>query len=107
MSNSSGMNTHPSGSSPFRPDLTLAYPDHLSHWKILVKWLLVIPAAFVWSFVAMAAVLAVIVAWFIILVTGKMPRGIFDFITGTNQWGYRITAYTNLMTDRYPPFSLK
>ena len=97
----------PFGQQPFPADLTLAYPDHLSHWKVLVKWLLVIPAAFVWSFVAIGALLAVVVAWFVILITGNMPRSLFDFITGANQWGYRIMAYSNLMTDRYPPFSLK
>ena len=97
----------PFGEQPFPATLSLAYPDHISHWKVLIKWLLVIPSAFVWSFVAIAALVAVVLAWFCILITGRMPRGLFDFITGANQWGYRITAYSNLMTDRYPPFSLR
>jgi len=54
----------------------------------------------------LAAAIGVFIAWWAILFTANMPRGLFDFITGANRWGYRINAYTWLMTDKYPPFSL-
>jgi Domain of unknown function (DUF4389)/zinc-ribbon domain len=86
--------------------LSLQYPDHLSRWKIFVKWLLVIPNAFVLAFVLLAAFVAAVVAFFAILITGRMPEGIFAFITGSQRWNYRVQTYVLLMTDRYPPFSL-
>lgn len=90
--------------------LDLDYPDvaqDLNRWLPLVKWLLAIPHYVVLFFLAIAAVAAVIVAWFTILVTGRYPRGIFDFVEGVLRWGLRVEAYAVLLiTDRYPPFSL-
>ena len=53
------------------------------------------------------ALLALIVAWFIILVTGRYPEGIYDFVVGVMRWSLRVEAYSILLiTDEYPPFSL-
>jgi len=97
----------PFGEGPYPLRLDLPYPAVLSRWLIFIKWLLVIPNLFVYYFVLLALLLAVFIAWWAILFTGNMPRGLFDFITGANRWGYRINAYTWLMTDKYPPFSLE
>ena len=48
------------------------------------------------------------VSWIAILVTGTHPRGLFDFVVGVGRWALRVQAYAILLvTDRYPPFSLK
>ena len=90
--------------------LNLEYPDvkrDLNRWLPLVKWLLAIPHYVILLFLGIAAVLAVIVAWFAILFTGRYPRGIFDFVEGVLRWGLRVQAYAFLLvTDRYPPFRL-
>jgi hypothetical protein len=90
--------------------LDYAYPDasrDLNRWLPLVKWLLVIPHFIVLVFLWIAAVVAVVLAWFAILFTGRYPRGMFDFIEGVMRWGQRVIAYAFLLvTDRYPPFSL-
>ena len=60
------------------------------------------------GFLSIAAVFAVVIAWFAILVTGHYPRGLFDFVVGVGRWGLRVNAYAFLLvTDRYPPFSLR
>jgi hypothetical protein len=83
------------------------YNDNLSRWMIFVKWLLVLPHIIILTFLYIAAVIVVIIAWFAILFTGRYPRGMFDFVAGTIRWWIRVQAYAHwLVTDRYPPFSL-
>ena len=90
--------------------LEIDYPDvetDLNQWMPLVKWLLAFPHYFVLFFLNIAAFFAVILAWFAILVTGRYPRALFDFVVGVGRWDLRVGAYTfMLVTDRYPPFSL-
>lgn len=91
--------------------LEIDYPDvnqDLNRWFPLVKWLLAIPHYIVLFFLGIAAFFAVIIAWFAILFTGRYPRGLFDFVVGVGRWWLRVDAYAFLLvTDRYPPFSLK
>jgi Domain of unknown function (DUF4389) len=87
------------------------YPDvprDLNRFLPLVKWLLAIPHFIVLAFLWVGVFFVVIVAWFAILFTGRYPRGIFDFVEGVVRWGQRVVAYAfTLVTDRYPPFSLR
>ena len=90
--------------------LDLPYPDaqrELNRWLPLVKWFLAIPHLIVLIALWLAAIFAVIFAWFAILFTGRYPRGLFDFVVGVGRWTNRVTAYAFvLVTDRYPPFRL-
>lgn len=91
--------------------LDIDYPDvkqDLNRWQPLVKWFLAIPHWFVLAFLVVGAVFAVLFAWFAILFTGRYPRGLFNYVVGVARWGLRVNAYMFLLvTDRYPPFSLK
>jgi len=91
--------------------LGFSYPDaerDLNRWLPLVKWLLAIPHFVVLALLSTAAVLAVLFAWVAILFTGRYPRGLFDFVEGVLRWHNRVIGYALiLVTDRYPPFSLK
>jgi len=91
--------------------LEIEYPDverDLNRWLPLVKWLLAIPHYLVLVVLGLAAFFAVVVAWFAILVTGRYPRALFDFVVGVGRWGLRVAAYAFLLvTDRYPPFRLQ
>jgi Domain of unknown function (DUF4389) len=90
--------------------LDYPYPDaqrDLNRWLPLVKWLLALPHYVVLFFLSIAALVVVIVAWFVILFTGRYPRGLFDFVEGVIRWHNRVIAYAWLLvTDRYPPFRL-
>ena len=90
--------------------LEIDYPDvkrDLNRWLPLVKWFLAIPHVIVLLILLMLALLSVAIAWFAILVTGRYPRSLFDFVVGVFRWGLRVQAYAVLfVTDRYPPFSL-
>jgi hypothetical protein len=88
----------------------LTYPETegaLNRWLPLVKWLLAIPHYIVLFFLHIGAVVAVVIAWFAILFTGRYPRALFDFVEGVLRWQNRVVAYAfTLVTDRYPPFRL-
>jgi hypothetical protein len=90
--------------------LEIDYPDverDLNRWLPLVKWFLAIPHYIVLVFLALGALVSVIIAWFAILFTGRYPRSLFDYVVGVGRWGLRVQAYAFLLvTDRYPPFSL-
>jgi len=87
------------------------YPDverDLNRWLPLVKWLLAIPHYIVLAFLMIGAVVVGVIAWFAILLTGRYPRALFDYTVGVGRWALRVQAYAFLLvTDRYPPFSLK
>jgi len=91
--------------------LEIDYPDverDLNRWLPLVKWLLAIPHYVVLIVLWLAAIVAVVLAWFAILFTGRYPRSLFDFVVGVGRWSLRVGAYAFLLvTDRYPPFSLR
>jgi hypothetical protein len=107
--------------------LEVAYPQRLSRGLALVKWwLLAIPHYVIvglftgsglwfasragyhdggWGGLGLIGILAVIAA-VVLLVTGRYPDQIFDFVLGMNRWVLRVAAYAGLMTDKYPPFRL-
>ena len=91
--------------------LEIDYPDverGLNRWLPLVKWLMAIPHYVVLFVLVLMAIVAVVLAWFAILITGRYPRALFDFVVGVARWGLRVNAYAFLLvTDRYPPFSLR
>jgi len=91
--------------------LDIDYPDtdkDLNRWLPLVKWFLAIPHYVVLFFLALGAIVSVIIAWFAIVFTGRYPRALFDYVVGVARWGLRVQAYAFLLvTDRYPPFSLR
>lgn len=80
----------------------------LGRWIWLVKWLLVIPHVIVLVGLWLAFAVLTVAALFAILVTGRYPKGIFDFNVGVLRWTWRVGyySYSALATDQYPPFSL-
>ena len=86
------------------------YPDvkqDLNRWLPLVKWFLAIPHYIVLFFLGIAAFVSVVIAWFAILITGRYPRGLFDFVVGVFRWSLRVAVYAFILTtDQYPPFRL-
>ena len=111
--------------------LEVEYPERLSHWLPLVKWLLAIPHLILvgiflggwgwgwwdwgwagnnhefWGIGAAGLVgILVFISAVVLLFTGRYPKSLFDFILGLDRWAFRVIAYVALMTDRYPPFRL-
>ncbi|MHA7293593.1 DUF4389 domain-containing protein [Arthrobacter sp. HLT1-21] len=100
----------------------VAYPEKLSHARVLVKsWLLALPhllivgvlTGSVWASSAEGGTngmsllgLLVFITAVILLFTGVYRLGLFNLIMGINRWVYRTITYVALMRDDYPPFRL-
>ena len=101
---------YPSTDEEQNAHLELPYPDverDLNRWLPLVKWLLAIPHFIVLFFLSVGVFFVAIAAWFAILFTGRLPRGLFDYMAGVLRWTNRVTAYAFVLTtDEYPPFRL-
>jgi hypothetical protein len=90
--------------------LDIDYPEvgkDLNRWMPLVKWLLAIPHYVILIILWLFALVAIVVAWFAILITGRYPRGLFNYVVGLLRWSIRVSAYMYLLvTDEYPPFGM-
>jgi hypothetical protein len=74
---------------------------------VLLRLIWVIPAYVVVYFVGIAASVVLLLAWFIVLFTGRWPEGMREFCIGYFRWNTRVQAYIFLLTDEYPPFRLE
>jgi hypothetical protein len=96
----------PFGDGAYPVTLELDYPERLSRWKIFVKLILLIPHMIILSLLGIVSYIVTLIAWWAILITGRYPQGMFNFMVGFLRWSYRVNAYAYLMTDAYPPFTL-
>ena len=104
---------------PFGSDATdektvvhVKYPETLSRGILLLRTFLgyfyvIIPHAFCLFFRVIGMYFVWFIAWWIVLFTGKYPKGMHDFVVGTLRWATRVNAYMSFLTDTYPPFSGK
>jgi hypothetical protein len=91
--------------------IEVPYPERLSRGLLIVKvffgWFFVlIPHGIVLYLLTIAVLVVSFVGWWVILITGKLPEGIHNFIVGYLRWSTRVNLYIANMTDTYPPFSL-
>jgi amino acid permease len=76
--------------------LRLPYPEakaELSRWLPLVKWLLAIPHLIILALLSIAVVAVTLIAWIVIVITGRHPMGLYDFSVGYLRWSARVYAY--------------
>jgi Domain of unknown function (DUF4389) len=69
------------------------------------RMILAIPI-FIWvALYAIVAEIAVLFAWFAVVITGKFPAGLYRFIAGFVEVEVQATAYAVLLSEPYPPFT--
>jgi hypothetical protein len=103
---------------PFGPDLGYADPgddpawfdvrrgEGLSRLAVLFRIILVIPQLIVLIFLWIAVSVIVLISFFVVIITGRWPSGLRDFVIGASRWILRVEAWFLLLADPYPPFSL-
>jgi len=98
----------PFGDMPYPASIEIADPagprDRLT---VAVRLILAIPHFIVLFFVLFGWCVTTIVAWFVIVLTGDYPQGLWAFGVGALRWLLRVQAYLLLLVDEYPPFSLE
>ena len=96
---------------PFEGDYAIhyevAYPGRVSRWRLVIwKFLTSIPHFLILLVLVLTLVVVLPIAWFAILITGSVPRGLHGYVAGTMRWGARVQAYMLSLTDQFPPFSM-
>jgi Domain of unknown function (DUF4389) len=80
------------------------YVEGRNRLTAFFRLILVIPLA-IWLYVyALVAYVAIVIAWFAIVITGRYPRGLYDFVASFTCFLARTTAYAALVCDLYPSF---
>jgi hypothetical protein len=80
------------------------YPEHVERWRPLVQWLLIWPYLIVGGVLYWLTGLLTIVAFFTVLFTKQIPRGVFELMMPGLRWSLRGNAYGYFTTRQYPPF---
>ena len=81
------------------------YVEPRSRLTTFFRGLLVLPHLVVLWLWGVGAAIAVVLAWFALVFTGRYPPALYDFVAGYVRYMTYVTGYFDLLTDRYPPFS--
>jgi Domain of unknown function (DUF4389) len=84
--------------------LDIEYPEHIANWRPLVQWLLAIPYLIVAGVLGWLTGIMAFIAFFTILFTKQIPRGLYELMVPGLRWQLRGGAYSHFMTERYPPW---
>lgn len=76
-----------------------------SRLTVFFRGLLVIPHYFVLAIWSIVAEIAILIAWFAALITGRVPTGLHNFIASWLRYTTHVYAYMFLLANPYPPFS--
>jgi hypothetical protein len=80
------------------------YVERRSRLTAFFRAILVIPVGIVLYVFGIIASFAVVIAWLVIVVTGRYPKGLYDFVASFVRFVARVTSYGVLLCDPYPPF---
>ena len=85
--------------------LQIDTPERIANWRPLVQWLLAIPHLVVLGVLGAVSAVVVVVAWFAVVLTGKLPAGIAGFQAMYLRYSIVVNAYVSFLTTQYPPFN--
>jgi len=90
------------GTVPVHSSITFEEPANRLTNALRLIW--VLPAMIIGAVVMIGGFFVGVVAWFAILITGKHPRGMWEFMVKVVHYVLQLEAYVYLMTDEYPKF---
>ena len=98
---------------PFGGSADPAYPvrmefagplESYSRLKTLLRIILAIPILILRYVMGILLEIGAVAAWIVIIIIGKLPRGLFDLMVLATSYTVRSDAYLALLTETYPPF---
>lgn len=92
--------------------LGITHQDRYSRGELILRTLfgvlyIHIPHLFLIAFVSIWSAILTFLAFWVVLFTGKYPRGWFDFQIGLQNWSLRVIAVGGNLVDGYPSFGVK
>ena len=84
----------------------LEFDEPANRLTVLLRLIWAIPAMIVAWLYGLATFVLTIISWFVIVITGKHPRGLFDFMAKAHRVFTQFNAYVYLATDKYPALSM-
>lgn len=92
--------------------LEVRYPEKMDRGKVLLIGLfgtifVLLPHGIALFFRILLGTVLWILAWWVVLFTGKYPKNWHRFHVGTIRWGLRVWFYILFIKSEYPPFSGK
>jgi hypothetical protein len=89
--------------------LDIDYPETSNRVSVLLRamfgiWYVLIPHAFLLFFLQIGVMFVRMIAFWAVLLTGKYPEGMHNYMVGVLRWNIRVSAFMSYLTDTYPPF---
>ena len=91
------------------PEVVVSFGPELEGRRrasVFFRIILLIPVAIMNALWAFLLGIVGIIGFFVVLLMGRWPVGMRDFMIGVHRFQVRTGAYANLLTDRYPPLGL-
>ncbi len=91
---------------PYPLTFIVDQPEKRSRVTTFFRLILAIPWLIAVYVLEIVALVVVVIAWFVLLFTGRWPQGLYDFAVGVLRFYARTISYLVLLSDDFPPFSL-
>ncbi|MFZ0039923.1 MAG: DUF4389 domain-containing protein [Solirubrobacteraceae bacterium] len=89
---------------PVRMQFAGPLPEY-SRVKTFFRIILAIPIMIARYAIGFLLEIGAIAAWFVIVIMGRLPEGLFEMMVLGNSYTARSDAYLYLLTETYPPFA--
>jgi len=70
------------------------------------RLIVAIPWLIVASIYQLAAIVVVLIAWFALIILGRYPEGMYNFVGGVLRFSMRVNGFVYLQTDAWPSFGI-
>lgn len=70
------------------------------------RLIVAIPWLIVSIFYGIAAFVVAVIAWFALLILGRYPEGMYNFVGGVLRFSMRVSGFVSLQTDEWPSFGI-
>ncbi|MDH6576166.1 DUF4389 domain-containing protein [Kitasatospora sp. MAP5-34] len=77
-------------------------PGKLNRLAVLFRIILMFPAAIIESVVSSGWFALSFLIWLVVLITGGMPRPLFEAVAATLRYSMRLNSYVFMLTSAYP-----